>query len=339
MIILEDWKVDYIFLSRFISLPLSVLKIIRQRYSFSEIKYFSRNEFESILKNMKIYPNVVLRDLRNKVQNFVNYNNEKTFNEIRRNLESWEENEINIIGYFEKKFPPMLKNIKKPPKLIFIKGEIKQQDEIAVAMIGSRNPTQYGREMAIKIAKRFAELGFTVISGFARGIDTISMKAALDYGGRAIGVIASGILNLYPKENSILVDKLVNNGALISERFPEKSVNKRALQIRNRITSGLGLGNIFVEGNENSGSLWQLKFGKEQGKFAIGVKPIGDYEQAYVPNVVIKQEKGEVISKIEDVDYIAEILLAEYNDRKKKVNKEIKKGKPLKQSNLFEFRS
>lgn len=337
MIILEDGKVDYIFLSRYVSLPLSVLKIFSQRDSFSEIKYLSKDEFESILRNMKKYSNVFLRNMRNKVQNFVNYNNENTFKEIRKNLEYWKENEIKCVGYFEERFPSLLKKIKQPPKLIFIKGEIKPQDEIAVAMIGSRNPTSYGREMAIKIAKRFVELGFTIISGFARGIDTISMKAALDNGGRAIGVIASGVLNLYPKENSYLVDKLVINGALISERFPEKSVNKRALQIRNRITSGLGLGNVFVEGNDNSGSLWQLKFGKEQGKIAIGVKPIGDYEQAYVPNVVIKKEKGEVITKIGDVDYISEVLLAEYDERKKKEADERKKKKPLKHTNLFDF--
>ena len=336
MLILENSLVDYIFLSREIPLSLSVLKFIEEnKYSYSEIMQFSENQFKSFLLSLKSNYKITIRNIEQKVSNFINKNNKNTFYRINREIEICKRNDIKCLSFFDENFPYLLKKIKIPPKLIFIKGTIKFEDEKAVAIIGTRDPTQYGKKMAKKIAKRLTELGFTIVSGFARGIDTISIKSALDNGGRAIGVIASGILNLYPKENEVLVEKLVKNGALISERFPLKNVTKKALQIRNRITSGLALGNIFVEGNRYSGTKWQLRYGKEQGRIPIAVKPIGDYEQAYVPNLVINQEHGAVISDIKDIDFIAEIIMNELEERKTSLYE--KDRVVSKQTNLFKF--
>ncbi len=313
---LKDSLEDYIFLSRKISLPLRVLQIIHERMSFSDVMNFSEAKLKRLLINLKDHEKIPIRKIDEKVALFSKNNNVKTFETIKKDLLLCERHSIKCFSYFEKDYPPMLKQIKSPPKLIFIKGNIKPEYEKAVAIIGTRNPTRYGKEMAKLIAKRFTELGFTIVSGFARGIDTIAMKSALDSGGRAIGVIASGILNLYPKENEVLVDKLVANGALISERFPLKSVSKQALRIRNKITSGLALGNVFIEGTEFSGTKWQFKYGKEQNKPAIALEPI-DYEleQAYIPNWIINEKKGIKISSIEDIDYIAEILMEEHASR------------------------
>ncbi|MFW9878584.1 MAG: DNA-processing protein DprA [Candidatus Thorarchaeota archaeon] len=327
---------DYIFLSREVPLSLSVLKSIKESgYNFNEIINFKETQFKNLLISLKRNNKIPIKNIDEKVYQFVSKNNEDTFSKINRELELCKRHDIKCLSFFDKNFPYLLQTIKPTPKLIFIKGSIKTEDERAVAIIGTREPTQYGREMAIKIAKRFTELGFTIVSGLARGIDTIAIKSALENGGRAIGVIASGILNLYPKENENLVKKLVKNGALISERFPSKSVNKRALQIRNRITSGFALGNIFVEGNRYSGSKWQLGYGKKQGRISIAVKPIGEYDQAYVPNLVINQENGPVISEIEDVDYIAEILLNELKERKH--IKDNSNQLELRQTNLLKF--
>ena len=140
-------------------------------------------------------------------------------------------------------------------------------------------------------------------------------------------------MNVYPKENTSLAKRIAGSGAIISERFPYDNVNKKALQIRNRITSGFGLGNIVVEGNKVSGTRWQLKFGKAQNKPAIGVEPLDDdCEQAFVPNFIIREEGGARISNLEDVDYIAEMLLNEANVRQ---TKEKSKTKVVKQTNLF----
>lgn len=238
MLILENSLVDYIFLSREVPLSLSILKFIKEnRDSFSEITQFSEHQFRSFLNSIKRNYKIHLRNIDVKVSSFILKKKESTFLKIEEELKICETNQIKCLSYFDEEFPNLLRRIKLPPKLIFMKGNIRDEDEKAIAIIGSRNPTSYGKEMAEKIAKKFVELGFTIVSGFARGIDTIAIKAALNNGGRAVGVIASGILNLYPPENRYLVKQLVNNGALISERFPLKSVNKRALQIRNRITS------------------------------------------------------------------------------------------------------
>ncbi len=333
---LKDSLEDYIFLSREISLPLRVLQVINERMSFSHIMNFSKAKFKKLLINFKEHDKIPIRKIDEKVAIFSKNNNSKTYETIKKNLNRCEENNIKCFSYFEKDFPQMLKKIKSPPKLIFIKGNIKPEDEKAVAIVGTRNPTKYGIEMAKLIAKRFTELGFTIISGFARGIDFIAMKSALDSGGRAIGVIASGILNLYPKENEVLVDNLVNNGALISERFPLKSVTKRALQIRNRITSGLALGNIFIEGTKFSGTKWQFKFGKEQNKPAIALEPINyEVEQAYIPKWIISEKKGDKITSIEDIDYIAEMLMEEYASKNKN---HLKKSKIIsKQTTVLKY--
>ena len=318
MLVLQDSIVEYIFLSREIPLPLAALKIIKKRISFEDVMNFSENKFKSLLFDLRKKDKILLKDIDQKVANFVNKKNNSIFRRIERDLEICDENDIKCMSYFDKEFPYILKIIKNPPKLIFMKGEIKPEDDKAVAIIGTRKPTPYGEKMAREIAKRLAEKKFTIVSGFARGIDTIAINSALENGGRAIGVIASGILNLYPKENRNYVNKLVSNGALISERFPEKSVTKRALQIRNRISSGLGLGNIFVEGTEYSGTVWQFKFGEEEGRPAFAVEPLyHECEQAYIPNWIINEKKGIKISNYEDIDFVAEMLLSEYQERKK----------------------
>ncbi len=318
MLVQKIHLVDYIFLSREVPLSLQALKIIKDRVSFSEVVNYTENDFRKLLTNLKSVDEVPIRGLDEKVSKFANKNRGKTFERIKEDLQICQDNNIKCLSYFDKVYPTLLKTLKRPPKLIFIKGDIKPKDERAVAIIGTRNPTKYGTKMTKLISKRLVEKGFTIVSGLARGIDTIAIETALNEGGRAIGVIASGILNLYPKENQYLVKKLIENGAILSERFPLENVIKRALQIRNRITSGLGLGNIFIEGTEHSGTRWQFKYGLEQRKPAFAVEPIDDeVEQAFIPNWILNEKGGGKITSVDDVDFVVEVLLNEYEERKR----------------------
>jgi DNA processing protein len=308
--------VEYIFLSREVPLSLQVLKIIKDRVSFSDVVNYTENDFRRLLTNLKSVDEVSIRGIDDKVSKFADKSRGKTFERIKGDLQVCQDNNIRCLSYFDKEYPSLLKTLKKPPKLIFIKGDIKPEDKKAVAIIGTRNPTRYGIKMTKLISQRLVERGFTIVSGFAKGIDTIAMESALDSGGRAIGVIASGILNLYPKENQYLVEKLVRNGAILSERFPSKNITKKALIIRNRITSGLGLGNIFIEGNKFSGTRHQFNFGAEQNKPAFAVEPIdNEVEQAFIPNWIINEKGGGKITTIDDVDSVVEALLDEYEER------------------------
>ncbi len=334
MIILEESIISYIFLSRFVPLSLKVLQIIKDRFSFDQVLEHSPENFEKLLLNLKNKENIIIRNIGQLVQNFKNKKNQMTFSQIEKELEICKNNGIDCLSYFSKNYPSMLKIIKRPPKLVFIKGSILPRDDFAVAIIGTRNPTPYGVKMTKLITKRLVKKGFTIVSGFAKGIDTIAMNSALKNGGRAMGVIASGILNLYPKENQKYVEKLVHNGALISERFPNDNVMVKALQMRNKLTSGLGLGNIFVEGNKFSGTKWQLKYGKEQNKPAIAVEPIDpECEQAYIPNSILEKQGGIRIKDLDDVDFVAELLMDEYqekiSEKKKLIQQNTKKQKRI----------
>lgn len=309
---------DYIFLSREVPLSLQALKIIKDRVPFSDVLKYSENDFRKLLANLKSVDKVSIRGIDEKVINFSNKSREKTFESIKGDLLICQMNNIKCLSYFDEEYPTLLRTLKLPPKLIFIQGKIKSKDKKAVAIIGTRKPTRYGINMTKLVSQRLVEKGFTIVSGLARGIDTIAIETALNAGGRAIGVIASGILNLYPKENQHLVKKLIENGAILSERFPLKNVSKKALQIRNRITSGLGLGNIFIEGNEHSGTRWQFKYGAEQNKPAFAVEPIdNEVEQAFIPNWILNEKGGGRINTEEDVDFVVEVLLDEYENRKR----------------------
>jgi len=201
--------------------------------------------------------------------------------------------------------------------------------------LGTRNPTEYGLSMAYKISQRFAELGFTIINGFAKGIDTAAIKGAISVGEKVIGVLGSGLLHPYPKENIELFSEIIekDKGIFISEQLPDNSITKASLATRNRISSALSLGNLFIEGGEKSGARWQLDYGKQQGKPIIALKPKASYEQAYLPNSIIENEDCFVIKEIEDVRSIANsIINLERNnlEKKKKETKNIQKS-------LYEF--
>ena len=318
MLVQKISLVDYIFLSREVPLSLQALKIIKDRISFSDVVNYTENDFRKLLTNLKSVDEVSIRSIDDKVCKFADKSRGKTFERIKEDLQICQNNNIRCLSYFDREYPTLLKTLKDPPKLIFIKGDIRPEDEKAVAIIGTRNPTVHGIKMTKLISQKLVEKGFTIVSGFARGIDTVAIEAALNAGGRAIGVIASGILNLYPKENQHLVNKLIESGAILSERFPLKNVTKRALQIRNRITSGLGLGNIFVEGNQYSGTRWQFKYGEEQNKHAFAVEPIDDeVEQAFIPNWILNEKGGGKIASVDDVNFVVEVLLDEYGERKR----------------------
>jgi len=129
------------------------LKIIKKNnFSFNEIVSFSENKFRSFLLSLKNNYNAQIRGFDEKIAKFRKGKSDKVFNRIEQDLRICERNQINCFSYFDTGYPPILKTLKQPPKLIFIKGQIKQQDFKAVPIIGSRNPTKYGKEMAEAIA-------------------------------------------------------------------------------------------------------------------------------------------------------------------------------------------
>ena len=163
-------------------------------------------------------------------------------------------------------YPPRLKQISDPPPVLYYLGEIVPQDEWSVAVVGTRNPTSYGREAATVLSRDLASAGITVVSGLALGIDGAAHRAALECGGRTIAVVAGGLDSVYPKEHSGLFRQIRESGAVVSEHRLGVRPDARNFPRRNRLISGMTLGTVVVEAAEGSGTRWTVQQALEQDR-------------------------------------------------------------------------
>ena len=182
--------------------------------------------------------------------------------------------EIKQVSIEDKNYPESLKNIKNPPKVLYYRGSFIKEEEKLFAIVGTRIPSDYGKEVTLKISSELAESSITIISGMAPGIDSIAHKAVVEKGMRTIAVLGTGLdeESIYPKDNIGLSREIIENGGcLISELPPGTRGSKFTFPKRNRIVSGLSSGVLVVEAKEKSGSLITAKYAKEQEKnlFAI----------------------------------------------------------------------
>ena len=178
---------------------------------------------------------------------------------------------IELVLYGSDRYPRMLAQICDAPKVLYIRGGIEPRDELAVAIVGSRRCTIYGRQQAERLATALARAGLTIVSGLARGIDSAAHRGALEAGGRTLSVLATGVSNIYPPEHDELAKEVVRQGALLSES-PLDQVSKPGLfPQRNRIISGISLAVIIVEASRNSGALHTARHAMEQGREVFAV--------------------------------------------------------------------
>jgi len=172
-------------------------------------------------------------------------------------------NEVKIIQRGPS-YPEKLSRLADPPLVLYLWGEQCFQD-LAVAVVGTRNPTNYGREVTYRITRDLAEAGLVIVSGMARGLDSVAHQAALEAGGKTIAVLGSGFQNIYPPENRALALKIKGSGCLISEYPPTAPPNQWHFPARNRIIASLSSGVVVIEAGENSGALITCDFALEIG--------------------------------------------------------------------------
>lgn len=181
------------------------------------------------------------------------------------------EHGIQIVGDRSSNYPHMLREICDPPGILFVRGELRPQDNLGIAIVGSRHGTQYGLAQAERLAASLARAGLTIVSGLARGVDAAAHRGALAAGGRTLAVLGSGILNLYPPEHAELAVQVAAQGAILSESPPHSPPLSGAFPQRNRIISGLSLGVIIVEAALQSGALITARLALEQGREVFAV--------------------------------------------------------------------
>jgi len=186
-------------------------------------------------------------------------------------LERLERARIQVLTWDDAAYPPNLRQVYNAPPLLYVRGHLETRDEWAVAIVGTRRASVYGKEAARMIGAGLAQAGVTVVSGLARGIDTIAHRTCLDAGGRTIAVMGCGLDRIYPAQNARLAAEIMERGALVSEYALGTRPEARNFPPRNRIISGLSLGTVVVEADLGSGALITADFAAEQGREVFSV--------------------------------------------------------------------
>jgi len=179
--------------------------------------------------------------------------------------------DISVVTILDQDYPNALREIADPPPILYLKGSLHNDDKLAISIVGSRKASYYGKQMAEKFTRSLAQMGFTIVSGMARGIDTVAHQTAVKEGARTIAFLGSGIDVIYPKENRHLLQNIIKNGAVVSE-FPlgTKPLATNFPQ-RNRLISGLSIGTVVIEATLKSGTFTTVKWALEQGKEVFAV--------------------------------------------------------------------
>lgn len=190
---------------------------------------------------------------------------------IERELELIHKYGCQVVTLYDPAYPPHLREIDTPPFVLYVKGQLTPEDALSISLVGSRNARDYGRKASYRLSYQIAHRGLTVVSGFARGIDTAAHRGAIEAGGRTIAVMGNGLSLIYPAANTDLAEKIGVSGALVSE-FPMAARPKpRNFPRRNRIISGLTLGTVVVEASNRSGALITARLAAEQNREVFAV--------------------------------------------------------------------
>jgi DNA processing protein len=234
----------------------------------------------------------------------------RQWDEVEREVRRANEAGVRIIPFGSTMYPTRLRTIADPPPYLYVKGEIREEDEKAVAVVGTRSASHYGRRVAHDLCRGLASLGFTVVSGMARGIDGVAHDTALNAGSRTIAVLGSGVDRPYPPEHQSLYHRISENGAVISE-LP---IGARPLAFnfpaRNRLISGLSIGVVVVEATEKSGSLITAAIAVEQGREVFAVPGEVGSSRSRGAHRLIRQG-AKLVESVEDIlEEIAPQLVA-----------------------------
>lgn len=248
-------------------------------------------EFGSIHKAFYAPQKLLTKVLtENQIAHLVSFRKTYSYKESVRLLQK---NDVWFLCIYDADYPPSLHNIKDPPICIFGRGDksrIHFSDDTCIGVVGSRKPTEYGKDVAVWCGQVYADNGIVVVSGLAYGIDSITQQAAVDHKGRTIAVLGTNISSPYPSQNELLYESIIKkNGIVISEYPPGTSITRAAFVLRNRIIVGLSHSLVIVEGGERSGSLISARYAAENGKDVFAVPGHITSELSIGPHILLKQ--------------------------------------------------
>jgi DNA processing protein len=208
--------------------------------------------------------------------------------------------QVTVLTIQDPRYPPPLKEIYDPPPVLFCRGELRTIDAAAVAVVGTRAPSQYGRMVAEQFGRELAEAGLTVVSGMARGVDTCAHRGALAGKGRTIAVLGSGVDVLYPWENAKLAERVIADGAILSESPMGSPPDAWRFPARNRIISGLSRGVLVVEASKGSGALITAANAVDQNREVFAIPNMIDNVRGQGPHELIK-DGAKLVESLADI--------------------------------------
>ncbi len=205
------------------------------------------------------------------------------------------------LTWLDESYPSSLRDIPQSPPVIFIRGNVGPQFELAVAVVGTRHVTPYGRQAAEHFCTALAQAGVAIISGLARGVDAIAHRVALENGAPTVAVLAGGIDQVYPRENAGLAERIVENGCLVSEYPVGIPARRDYFPRRNRILSGLSKAALLVEAGEGSGALHTANWAFEQGRDVFAIPGSIFSRQSQGTNQLIRENTAKLVATPEQL--------------------------------------
>lgn len=254
---MEEWKKSWVGFNLVKGIGPTRLRNLLDYFGNADQAWFaSRQELEACGLHPKLIDNLLLVRQSGVL--------EQAWDEILRM-------DIRLLTWNDQEYPRGLKEIDQSPPLLYIRGDLVEQDQLSVAIVGTRRITQYGRQVTRELATELASHGITVVSGLARGIDAAAHQACLEAGGRTIAVLGSGVNQIYPPENRKMAEQITSMGAIISDYPPGTKPEAVNFPPRNRIIAGLSRAVVIIEAGEKSGALITAAFAAEQGREVFAV--------------------------------------------------------------------
>jgi DNA processing protein len=195
-------------------------------------------------------------------------------------IEAWQREGLQILTVLDAGYPTNLRSVHNRPPFVFVRGELRPEDDRSIAVVGTRQASSAGLDQAARIAGGLADAGFTVVSGLAKGVDAAAHNAALKRGRRTVAVIGTGLRRAYPSEHAALQERIATEGAVVSQFWPDAPPTKTSFPMRNVVMSGLALGTVVIEASHTSGAKMQARFALEHGRPVFRLESLLEHEWA-----------------------------------------------------------
>jgi len=272
--------------------PIRIIKLLQHFDSFEVIYSATRPELENIDSiNSSLAARII--------------NSKNSLHSLSHSLEKevtrLERMNGRVITYLDDSYPEMLRNIYFPPLILYVLGNFQESDENSVAIVGTRKPTDYGKSITAKFSKELVNQNITIVSGLARGIDSIAHRSALKDGERTMTIIGSGLDIVYPPENKALFNDIAQQGVIISEFELGTKPDAQNFPKRNRIIAGISLGTLVIESKKNGGAMQTANYSMDQNREVFAIPGNLNIPESEGTNTLIQRNEAKLVIEPEDI--------------------------------------